>query len=339
MATPASQPNPSLIFETLCAFQRAGALRGAIDLEVFTHIADGASTAPEIAARAHASERGMRILCDFLTVDGFLTKNGSNYGLSQESALFLNKRSPAYMGSLSGFIATQRMRAQFDDVAAIVRKGGTVHGEGNLHPNDDAWVDFARCMAPMMFQPAAALAGILAEQMGAGPMKVLDIAASHGLWGIAIAQGNPQAQVVGLDWPNVLQAAIENAARFGVSDRFTTIAGSAFEVDLGSDYNVILIPNFLHHFDVATNVAFLKKIRAAIKPEGIVATVEMVPNADRVSPPTPATFAMMMLGTTASGDAYTFPEFEQMFKDAGFASSTVQDMPFSPEQLILTRPS
>src|ERR1700691_2527069 len=100
--TPSAPPNPALIFETLNAYQHTAALTGAIELEVFTHIADGAVTPAEIAKRSNATERGMRILCDYLTIMGFLTKSGSSYGLTQDSTMFLSKRSPAYMGGIVG---------------------------------------------------------------------------------------------------------------------------------------------------------------------------------------------------------------------------------------------
>ena len=80
----------------------------------------------------------------------------------------------------------------------------------------------------------------------------------------------------------------------------------------------------------------LKKIHASINPGGRVATVEFVPNDDRVTPPSAAAFSMMMLASTPAGDAYTFREFDQMFREAGFGASTIQNLEMSPEQLILT---
>jgi DNA-binding IclR family transcriptional regulator len=68
--------------DALCAFQLTEALKGAIELDVFTHIAAGAVTPSAIAERANASERGVRILCDYLTVRGFLGKDGSRYSCS-----------------------------------------------------------------------------------------------------------------------------------------------------------------------------------------------------------------------------------------------------------------
>jgi hypothetical protein len=90
MATPHTghEPNPALIFDTLNRYQHTMALKGAIDLELFTHIADGAVTPAAIAPRCNASERGVRILCDFLTIMGFLTKTDGVYGLTQDSTMF-----------------------------------------------------------------------------------------------------------------------------------------------------------------------------------------------------------------------------------------------------------
>ena len=90
--------------------------------------------------------------------------------------------------------------------------------------------------------------------------------------------------MVGLDWANVLEVAKENAAKAGVADRYSTIAGSAFEVDFGSGYDIVLIPNFLHHFDPATNEKLLRKVHAALAPGGIAVTPEFIPNEDRISP-------------------------------------------------------
>ena len=77
-----------------------------------------------------------------------------------------------------------------------------------------------------------------------------------------------QAQVTGLDWAPVLRVALKNAEKAGVQDRYDMLPGSAFEVDFGGPYDVVLLTNFLHHFDKATSVGLLKKVRAALKPGG-----------------------------------------------------------------------
>ena len=70
----AAAPNPMKIFDALNAYQQTMGIKGAVELDLFTHIADGADTAAELAKRCNAAERGVRILCDFLTINGLLTK-------------------------------------------------------------------------------------------------------------------------------------------------------------------------------------------------------------------------------------------------------------------------
>lgn len=70
-------------------------MKGAIELDLFTATGEGNTTASEIASRCEASERGIRVLCDFQTIGGFLTKADGRYGLTPDTAAFLDRRSPA----------------------------------------------------------------------------------------------------------------------------------------------------------------------------------------------------------------------------------------------------
>src|SRR5690349_357825 len=103
-STTASKPTPERIFNTMVAFQETEALKAAIELDIFTAIADGTNTAAALAEKTGASERGVRILCDYFTIKEFLTKKGNEYSLAQESAVFLNRRSPACLATMINFL-------------------------------------------------------------------------------------------------------------------------------------------------------------------------------------------------------------------------------------------
>jgi 2-polyprenyl-3-methyl-5-hydroxy-6-metoxy-1,4-benzoquinol methylase len=179
------------------------------------------------------------------------------------------------------------------------------------------------------------MAGLVGAAKGK-KWKVLDIAAGHGLFGIAIAKHNPNAEIVAVDWPSVLAVAQENARAAGVAARYRTRPGSAFEVDFGSDYDLVLLTNFLHHFDAPTCEKFLRKVHAALAAGGRAVTLEFIPNEDRVSPPVAAKFSLIMLSSTPSGDAYTFSEYERMFRNAGFQSSELHALPPTPSRVVLS---
>ncbi|MFN2515801.1 MAG: methyltransferase [Pyrinomonadaceae bacterium] len=337
MSSPsAQQPSPQLFFQTGSAYQRTEGLKAAIELEVFTAIGEGNTTALEIAKRCQASERGTRILCDFLCILGFLTKQNGQYALTVDTATFLDKRSPAYLGGGLEFLLSPMLTDGFKNFADAVRKGGTTMKDGGtVAPEHPVWVKFARAMAPMMAL-AAQLMAKLVEPTADRKLKILDVAAGHGLYGIAFAKNNPQANIVALDWPSVLEVAKENARGAGVADRYSTIEGSAFDVDYGTGYDLILLTNFLHHFDAPTNETLLRKVHAALGEHGRAITLEFVPNEDRISPPDSAAFSVTMLGSTPSGDAYTFPELERMCANAGFARSEIHQLPPSIEQVVIS---
>lgn len=331
-----SPPSPALLFETINAYQRTAAIKSAIELDIFSVIAQGHTTAPDIAHNSQASERGVRILLDYLVIIGFLTKTENNYALTHDSAAFLDRRSPAYMGGATGFLLSPMIMEGFKDITTAVRTGTTtLPAEGSVAPEHPVWVDFARAMAPMMMMPAQLMAKLLSHPREQD-LKVLDIAAGHGIYGITVAQHFPNAQITAQDWPNVLQVALENAQAAGITDRYELLPGSAFDVDFGQGYDLILLTNFLHHFDAPTCETLLRKVRAALAPNGQVVTLEFVPNPDRVSPPIAAAFSLMMLASTPSGDAYTFSELEAMFKNAGFARSELHALPPTPGQAVVS---
>jgi len=338
MATPSitNRPTPERIFTLMNAFQNTQALKTGIDLDVFTAIGEGANTPALLASKIDASERGLRILCDYLTIIGLIAKENGRYLLTDESALFLDRRSPASLLAVTGFLGSPWHKKNTEALTEAVRKGGTAGVQGdNSKPQDEVWVAFARSMAGLTV-PAA---NFIADLLGCAEAKacsVLDIAAGHGNYGITIARKNPNAKIVAVDWPSVLTVAQENAQAAGVSDRYSTRPGSAFETDLGSGYDVVLLTNIFHHFDKPTCETLMRRVYAALKPGGKAVTLEFVPNEDRVTPPAAAAFSLNMLVGTDAGDAYTFSEYEKMFTNTGFAKTTIHQVMGMPQQVLIS---
>jgi ubiquinone/menaquinone biosynthesis C-methylase UbiE len=326
--------SPQAFVDAVTGYQKTAAVKAAVALDLFTAIDHEHGELERISRRVQASERGVRMLCDYLTVQGFLQKETGRYRLTPSTSAFLTTSSPAWMGSIVDFLASPEMTALWlENPVAFVRNGGSV-GLGNMSPDNPVWVKFARAMVPYVAPAAQAIA----QQVGAwpnAPKRVLDIAAGHGVFGIEIVRAVPGAEVVATDWQAVLEVAKENAAAAGVSARYHTIAGSAFEVEWGRDFDLVLVTNFLHHFDQPTCVGLLSKARRSLNPGGRVLVVDFVPDEDRVSPHFAAAFSFVMLASTPRGDAYTAREFEEMGFEAGFSTISVAPLPPSPESLIV----
>jgi ubiquinone/menaquinone biosynthesis C-methylase UbiE len=316
------------------AYQTTAALVAAVKLDIFSLIGAGAITADLLASKTVASPRGLRILCDYLVVIGLLSKEGMTYSLTPPARRYLDPSSSASVASAVDFFAAPEfISLVLDDPVAYVRQGGSA-GLGSLAPDHPVWVRFANAVVPFA-APTAKRVAVYVRSLQEHPRRVLDIAAGHGLYGIEIARACPEASVTAVDWEKVLAVALSNAARTGVADRYRTVFGSAFDVDWGAGFDLILLPNFLHHFGRADCIALLQKARRSLSQAGRVLVIEFVPNEDRVSPPLQAMFAFWMLASTPAGDAHTLGDIESMAANAGFARITARPLPPTPQTLVV----
>ncbi len=334
------QPSPELFLNAVMAYRDSAAVKGAVELDVFSAIAGGVNTAEALAGHCRADSRGMRILCDYLCIMGMLEKSGTTYSLTADSAVFLDRNSPAFMGDIVNFLLDPFFIRDIGDVAEAVRKGGVATSlAGSDVPDHPMWVKFARSMTGLNSLPASLLADLVCADLDGGDVeervRVLDIAAGSGVFGITLAEKHPQAEVTAVDWPDVLEVALENAHNAGLDNRYRTIPGSAFEVDTGTGYRVILLCNFLHHFDAATCSQFLVRMKNALTAGGKVYTLDFVPNEDRISPPFAAAFAMQMLRQTAAGDTYTVAEYEAIFAAAGLQVEQANPLSGTPYAVVI----
>jgi ubiquinone/menaquinone biosynthesis C-methylase UbiE len=324
--------SPDLFMDAVLAYQQTAAIKAALELDLFTEIAKGNATAERLARTTGAAVRGIRILCDYLTVRGHLEKLGDQFRLTPSTAAFLDRSAPSWMGDVVEYLAAPEMMDLFlDNPAAYVRNGGSI-GLANNAPDHPIWVKFARAMGPSRVPVAKKIASELAVS---SPRKVLDVAAGHGMFGIAIAQAVTGAQITAVDWQTVLSVARENAEVAGVSGRYHTLAGSAFDADWGSGFDLVLLANFLHQLDRDACVTVLQKARKSLVSGGRAVAVEFLPNEDRVSPRFPVMFAFQMLGSTPQGDAYTARDFEEMGRAAGFGKVIAEPLPPTPQSVIL----
>jgi 2-polyprenyl-3-methyl-5-hydroxy-6-metoxy-1,4-benzoquinol methylase len=316
------------------AYLTTAALIGGVKLGIFTTIGGGTKTPDALAKATGASARGVRILCDYLTIIGLLEKLETEYRLTPASKRYLYSTSPMAVGESLDFLAAPEMMALvLDDPASYVRNGGST-GLAHIASDNRVWVRFAHAMVPYARVTAKRVAAYV-EELPHGINKVLDVAAGHGLYGIEVARVLPHATIMAVDWTEVLATAKARAKAAGIYDRYRTAEGSAFEVAWGDNFDLVLLPNLLHHFGRQECIELLRKIRASLSPSGCVLVIEFVPNEDRVSPPLQAMFAFLMLATTPNGDAYTLSDLQEMASKAGFACVTSRRLRPTPETLVI----
>lgn len=315
------------------AYQKTAAMTAAVKLDLFTKIGNDHLSVEQIANMTNASPRGMRILCDILCVIGLLEKNVDCYHLSPDAKRFLDRTSPECVADIINFLASPEIIAfVMNDPTSYVISGGA-SGLTSISADNPIWVKFAEAMIPFVSVTAKRTAAYMARR-AITPRRVLDIAAGHGLFGIEAAKMATKATVTAVDWDNVLMVARKNADSAGLTDRYQTICGNAFEVDWGDNYDLILLPNILHHFNQGECVQLLGKAKKSLAVDGSVFVIDIMPNPDRISPPEPAAFAFLMLATTPHGDAYTCDEYEAMARSAGLMPAGSKPLLPTPQTLL-----
>jgi len=324
------------VYDISLSYQKTAALNAAIKLDIFTAIGKHCLTVEQIADVTGGSLRGVRILCDFLCVIGLLEKNTNLYNLSVDAKRFLDRTSPHCLADVIDFLAAPEIVSMIiDDPPSYVIAGGA-SGLTKISPDSPVWVKFARAMIPFASVAAKRTTAYIAKK-AMQPRKVLDIAAGHGLFGIEVANVISDALVMAIDWDNVLEVARRNADLAGLANRYKTTSGNAFEVDWGDNYDLILLPNILHHFDQDGCVRLLCKAKESLSIDGSVFVIDIIPNPDRVSPPEQAAFAFLMLATTPNGDAYTCTEYETMAGAAGLTLVDSMQLFPTPQTLLQFR--
>ena len=93
--------SPSRILDIGYAFWRSKALLSAVELDVFTILAEGPQHLGSLVGRVGIHERGARDFFDALVALGLLYRDGKDrYGNSADCDRYLDRRKPSYLGEL-----------------------------------------------------------------------------------------------------------------------------------------------------------------------------------------------------------------------------------------------
>jgi len=335
MSEAMAMPDPGLLMQTMSAFWVSGAFRGAIELDLFTHISRGADTVEKLATAAQATPRGVRAIADAMVVIGLLTKDAGRYVNTPVAATFACSDKPTFVAGFSKFLNDSHFTAAFNRVAEAAREGKSVFDKDAESPENPLWVTFAETSLPMAMGGAMPLPDILGTRRPG--LRILDVAAGSGGYGITLAQASADSTLTILDWANVAAVAKRHATMLGVGDRATVRAGSALDLDWGGPYDVIVMGNFFHHFDIPTCVTITAKAKQALAPGGVFATAEFVADEERKAEPMALLFSVAMLVWSNGGAAYTFSELAGILREGGFSDVSHHKFDGNPSSWVVGR--
>jgi ubiquinone/menaquinone biosynthesis C-methylase UbiE len=328
------QVTPERLMQMAWGFAPPLILESAIRNKVFDTLDAGPKSIDEVATATGASPRGLRAIMNALVGFEFLKTNGDGkYELTPESSIFLVTTKPTFFGGMIAHTSGQLMPAwlQLTDVVTTGRPAAAVNQESDGSP---FFQELVSNIFPMSYGPAQALAAHLNFGESGPAVRVLDLGAGSGVWGIAVAQSSPRVTVTAIDWPAVLPIAQRTAERFGLEKRYNCVPGDLLSADFGDNHDLITIGHILHSEGVERSRQVLRKCFDALAPGGTVAIQEFLVNPERTGPPMGLLFAVNMLVNTDEGDTWSFEEIAGWLKEAGFVNPRTVDAP-GPSPLIL----
>jgi SAM-dependent methyltransferase len=199
---------------------------------------------------------------------------------------------------------------------------------------------FVEDIFPIHYPGAQALARALGPESVAMPISVLDLAAGSGVWSIAIAQQSPQIRVTAVDWPDVIAITKKVAARYGLADRYTFVAGDLHSANFAQGHTIATLGHILRSEGEARSRRLLKKTFDALAPGGTIAIAEILVDTKRRVAVPALIFAVNMLVNSDEGDTFSFDEISEWLHDTGFERvRTVEAPGLAPLLILATKPN
>jgi 3-hydroxy-5-methyl-1-naphthoate 3-O-methyltransferase len=334
MTKPGSnQVTPERIMQFAWGYVPPLILEAAIRHRVFDVLDSGPKAINDVQKETDASERGLTAIMNALVGLNLLAKDDQGrYSLTPESAAFLVSTKPGFQGGLIRHCSEQLI-PKWLHLNEIVASGKPVESVNQEAAGSDFFQNFVNDIFPMSYPAAQTLARHL-NMNGGGEVRVLDLAAGSGVWGIALAQASDRVRVTAVDWPEVIPVTRKTVGRFGLSDRFSYIEGDLLKADFGSNHTVATLGHILHSEGEARSRELLSKTFGALATGGTIAIAEFLVNPDRRGPVNGLFFAVNMLVNTDNGGTYSFEEISGWLTEAGFTNARTIESP-GPSPLIL----
>jgi 2-polyprenyl-3-methyl-5-hydroxy-6-metoxy-1,4-benzoquinol methylase len=278
----------------------------------------GAKSADQVADTCRTDHRATALVLDTLCTLGLVQHDGQCYALTTLSASLLGgsyrELGDQYWAHLPNFLKTGQPWIRMDDA-----------GESEAHYQSQA-----AALAWMLAPAAEAAARVLGIGEALKDLAILDIGAGSAIWSLTMARHDAGTFVTAVDWPAVLRVADATARKFGVSDRFNTIAGNYHHVELPeSRFDLALLGNVTHLETPGGNIALFDKVGRSLNPSGRLLILDVFPGQTE-GDLNRTLYALGLALRTENGRVYAPLELEELLMRTGFAPPRLVDLPAPP---------
>jgi ubiquinone/menaquinone biosynthesis C-methylase UbiE len=313
-------------------------ISAAVSNKVFDTLENGAKTVEQVSKQTGTSVRGLRAIMDALVGLELLKKDRKGkYSLTSESEAFLVSNKP---GTVAGFFSSilPQLNSRWLRLSEAVRDGRPVVAVNEETEGTEFFSQLVENIIPMSYPGAQKLGDHLKVAKTKDELRVLDLAAGSGIWGIALAERSPRVRVAAVDWAGMIPTTKRITQKFGVSDRFKFIGGDLLEANFGNGYDIATLGHILHSEGEQRSRQLLKRTFGALKPGGTIAIAEWLVNDRRTEPTHSLMFAVQMLVNTERGDTFSFNEIKSWLEDAGFKKVRKLETPGPSPLILATKP-
>jgi len=291
------------------------AVQTAMELDLFTIIADGHHRLEQIGKATGCHQHGLRTLLDALCPTGLLQHVEGRYELTPTAEAYLVRGSPAYCMPI--YLAWLQNRARFIEFVRTGRAGLDLTA-----PEAEAlWVAYA---APTRLQWPELAPRVREQWIAAGitpatfpGARILDLGCGAGYRSFCLLQADPSAHVTALDRPKVLAVAEDIAAAMGVSHQVTFISNDVADAFFDETFNIVLFGSLLHYYNDATVTKLLRKAHHSLYCAGIVVINTRVVD-DQRSDSAALLSAIDICNCAPYAQQRTFREYQRLLVCAGF---------------------
>jgi 2-polyprenyl-3-methyl-5-hydroxy-6-metoxy-1,4-benzoquinol methylase len=310
------------------------AVSTAVQLNIFTALAERPSTVPELAQRLHAEERGIHSLLRALAAIGYVEERDGRFHNSPMTTKWFGQ-SDIMDVSVALHVWDVFLRDLWPHAVEIIQTGERPFNFYDfIYSDPQMGHSFQEMMVGNAYTAGAEL---LKKLTLPDEAQVLDVGGGHGVVSMVLAKAHPQLQATILDAAAALQTAKPHIRKHNLHGRIHLKPGDMWQVDWGKQYDLILLFNMVHHFDLDSNRQLLQKAHAALKPGGQIAIFDQIEGSVFGSASNAIVQLLaLMFYLFANGRVYSADEMTTLLTETGFKQPQVTKMRQSPGSSLIT---
>lgn len=328
-----TQVNPSKIMQIGTGFMASKTLLTAVNLDLFTLLANRALSGRDIQTKLGLHDRSLYDFLDTLVALEFLNRSGiketSVYSNSDDSDLFLDKNKPSYIGGMLE-MCNHRLYPFWNDLEDGLKTGKPQNETKNggkplfeeLYSNEERLREFIHAMGGIQMGNFIAFS----KQFDfSGYNTHCDIGGSGGNLSIHIARNNPHMNCTSIDLPPVCPIAEENIKMMGLESQVSAQAGDFFE-DEFPKADIITMGNILHDWGTEDKKMLMKKAYDALPQGGAFVVIENIIDNDRNKNAFGLMISLNMMIETPEGFDFTAADFDGWANEIGFSETSIMPL-------------